>query len=101
MVFAWHPTLRFEGAGALARIGGMADMGQADTSVFEAWGRQLERLEEEVLKLEPESVQTGGTWLRALGWGMTTGTGVGVEKYHIELTDAEAALLGNIDLRVR
>ena len=63
--YGGEEALRYSGASVFARIGSLADMGQADTSLFEGWARRLDSLEQEVRNLEPEPVQTGGTWLRA------------------------------------
>ena len=58
-------ALRHADAGVLARIGSMVDMGQADAPVFKAWEMGLQRLADDVLKLEPAPVKTGAAWLRA------------------------------------
>ena len=63
--FGGEEALRRAGAEKLARIGSVLDIGKADASLFSGWVHELEELEEEVRKLEPAPVKTGGTWLRA------------------------------------
>lgn len=58
-------ALRYAGAEVLARIGSMAEFGKGDRPLFEAWAGELEALAAKVLKLEPEPIKTGATWLRA------------------------------------
>ena len=53
------------GASGFARIGSMLEMGQADALSFAYWAKEMEEMEEEVRRLEPAPVKTGGVWLRA------------------------------------